>query len=116
MESISKKLGFLLEGKPYEEMFEFCDFSLSDQNEATQAKGVQASADWCMLYHVKSMTGRENATFEGDLVKRSLIDSAAKCADALVECHLMSYICCLENCPRPPREDSPCNQDGTLRH
>ena len=57
MESISKKLGFLLEGKPYEEMFEFCDFSLSDQNEATQAKGVQASADHlchrCILCHVK---------------------------------------------------------------
>ena len=44
MESISKKLGFLLEGKPYEEMFEFCDFSLNDQNEATQAKGVQGRA------------------------------------------------------------------------
>ena len=43
MESISKKLGFLLEGKPYEEMFEFCDFSLNEQNEATTAKGIQAS-------------------------------------------------------------------------
>ena len=41
MESISKKLGFLLEGKPYEEMFEFCDFSLNEQNEVTAAKGVQ---------------------------------------------------------------------------
>ena len=44
MESISKKLGLLLEGKPYEEMFEFCDFGLNEQNEASQAKGIQASA------------------------------------------------------------------------
>ena len=43
MESISKKLGLLLEGKPYEEMFEFCDFSLNEQNEASQAKGIQVS-------------------------------------------------------------------------
>ena len=54
MESISKKLGFLLEGKPYEEMFEFCDFSLSDQNEATQAKGVQVSSRVQRLVHIMS--------------------------------------------------------------
>ena len=34
------------------------------------------------------MTGRENATFEGELVKWLLIDNSAKRADALVECHL----------------------------
>jgi len=45
MESISKKLGFLLEGKPYEEMFEFCDFSLNEQNEATTAKGIQPTVN-----------------------------------------------------------------------
>ncbi len=33
-----------MEAKPYEEMYEFCDFSLTEQNEASLAKGVQPSA------------------------------------------------------------------------
>ena len=31
-------------GKPYEEMHEFCDFTLEEQNEVQVAKGVQPSA------------------------------------------------------------------------
>ena len=31
----------LLDGRPFEELHEFCDFSLTDQYEAAAAKGVQ---------------------------------------------------------------------------
>ncbi len=41
MEHIDSNLSLLLDAKPYEELYEFCDFSLSDQNEAALAKGVQ---------------------------------------------------------------------------
>ena len=34
----------LMEGRPYEELHEFCDFTLAQQNEATAAKGVPPSA------------------------------------------------------------------------
>ena len=44
MDSIARNIGLLLEGKPFEEMYEFCDFSLADQNETSLAKGVQPSA------------------------------------------------------------------------
>ena len=44
METIQSHLGLLLDGKPYEEMYELCDFSLADQNEAAVSKGVQPSA------------------------------------------------------------------------
>ena len=43
METVARNVSLLLEGKPYEEMYEFCDFSLADQNDATLAKGVQPS-------------------------------------------------------------------------
>ena len=33
-----------MEGRPYEELHEFCDFSLAEQNEAAAAKGVAAAA------------------------------------------------------------------------
>ena len=33
-----------MEGRPYEELHEFCDFTLAQQNEATAAKGVPPSA------------------------------------------------------------------------
>ena len=33
-----------MEGRPYEELHEFCDFTLGQQNEATAAKGVPPSA------------------------------------------------------------------------
>ena len=44
METIEDNLRLLMEGKPYEEMYEFCDYSLVDQNDAAAAKGVQPSA------------------------------------------------------------------------
>ena len=44
MESVVRNVELLLEGKPYEEMYEFCDFSLQDQNEASLAKGIQPAA------------------------------------------------------------------------
>ena len=44
MEEIKSNVALLLEGKPYEEMHEFCDFSLEEQNEVQVAKGVQPSA------------------------------------------------------------------------
>ena len=40
MDAIESQVALLLEGKPYEEMVELCDFSLSDQNEAAMSKGV----------------------------------------------------------------------------
>lgn len=43
MENIQEQLRLLLEGRPYEELHEFCDFSLGDQNEAVAAKGVPPS-------------------------------------------------------------------------
>ena len=33
-----------MEGRPYEELHEFCDFSLAEQNEAVASKGVPPSA------------------------------------------------------------------------
>ena len=33
-----------MEGRPYEELHEFCDFTLAQQNGATAAKGVPPSA------------------------------------------------------------------------
>ena len=44
MEEIKSNVALLLEGKPYEEMHEFCDFSLEEQNEVQVSKGVQPSA------------------------------------------------------------------------
>ena len=44
VESVPKNVEFLLEGKPYEELHEFCDFSLAEQNEAVASKGVPPSA------------------------------------------------------------------------
>ena len=44
MEEIKSNVALLMEGKPYEEMHEFCDFSLEEQNEVQVAKGVQPSA------------------------------------------------------------------------
>jgi len=44
VESVPKNVEFLLEGKPYEELHEFCDFSLQDQNDASLSKGIQPSA------------------------------------------------------------------------
>ena len=44
MDSIARNIRLLLEGKPFEEMYEFCDFSLADQNETSLAKGIQPSA------------------------------------------------------------------------
>lgn len=44
MDDISTNVALLLEGKPYEEMHEFCDFSLEQQNEVALAKNVQPSA------------------------------------------------------------------------
>ncbi|XP_040573787.1 8-oxo-dGDP phosphatase NUDT18 [Lepeophtheirus salmonis] len=44
MESILSHVNLLLQGKPYEEMYEFCDFSLNDQNNAATAKGVTPTA------------------------------------------------------------------------
>ena len=44
MEEIKSNVALLLEGKPYEEMHEFCDFSLEEQNEVQVAKGVQPTA------------------------------------------------------------------------
>ncbi len=45
METIRQQLELLLEAKPYEEMFEFCDFTLSEQTEAAAAKGIQTALD-----------------------------------------------------------------------
>ena len=44
MDSIARNIRLLMDGKPFEEMYEFCDFSLADQNETCLAKGVQPSA------------------------------------------------------------------------
>ena len=44
MEEIKSNVALLLEGKPYEEMHEFCDFTLEEQNKVQVAKGVQPSA------------------------------------------------------------------------
>ena len=33
-----------MEGRPFEELHEFCDFSLADQSEAAACKGVQSGA------------------------------------------------------------------------
>jgi len=44
MDSIARNIRLLLDGKPFEEMYEFCDFSLADQNETSLAKGIQPSA------------------------------------------------------------------------
>ena len=44
VESVPRNVELLLEGKPYEELHEFCDFSLQDQNDASLAKGIQPSA------------------------------------------------------------------------
>jgi 8-oxo-dGDP phosphatase len=44
MEEIKSNVALLLEGKPYEEMHEFCDFTLEEQNELQVAKGVQPTA------------------------------------------------------------------------
>ena len=44
MEEIKSNVALLLEGKPYEEMHEFCDFTLEEQNEVQVAKGVTPSA------------------------------------------------------------------------
>ena len=30
-----------MEGRPFEELHEFCDFSIAEQNEAAASKGVQ---------------------------------------------------------------------------
>ena len=38
MEEIKSNVALLLEGKPYEEMHEFCDFSLEEQNDVQLAK------------------------------------------------------------------------------
>ena len=35
------QIRLLLEGRPYEELHEFCDFSIAEQNEAAASKGVQ---------------------------------------------------------------------------
>jgi 8-oxo-dGDP phosphatase len=45
MDTICNQLGLLLESKPYEEMYEFCDFSLSEQNELAAAKGVTSPSN-----------------------------------------------------------------------
>lgn len=44
MESVAANVALLLDAKPFEEMYEFCDYSLSDQNETSVAKGIQPSA------------------------------------------------------------------------
>jgi len=44
MDTIQDNIRLLLEGRPYEELHEFCDFSLRDQNDATAAKGVPPTA------------------------------------------------------------------------
>lgn len=44
MELIQDHIRLLLEGRPYEELHEFCDYSLTQQNEVTAAKGVPPSA------------------------------------------------------------------------
>ena len=37
------QLRLLMEGRPYEELHEFCDFTLAEQNEAIACKGVPPS-------------------------------------------------------------------------
>jgi len=44
MDLIQDHIRLLMEGRPYEELHEFCDFTLGQQNEATAAKGVPPSA------------------------------------------------------------------------
>jgi hypothetical protein len=44
MDAIERQLELLLDAKPYEELVEFCDFTLSEQNEAALAKGVTQPA------------------------------------------------------------------------
>lgn len=41
MDLIRDQIRLLLEGRPYEELHEFCDFSIAEQNEAAASKGVQ---------------------------------------------------------------------------
>merc|ERR1712172_285927 len=43
MDIIKDQIRLLMEGRPYEELHEFCDFSLSEQNEAIASKGVPPS-------------------------------------------------------------------------
>jgi len=44
MDMIQDHIRLLMEGRPYEELHEFCDFTLDQQNEVTAAKGVPPSA------------------------------------------------------------------------
>lgn len=44
MEQIQDHLQLLLEGRPYEELHEFCDYTLAEQNEAVASKGLAPSA------------------------------------------------------------------------
>jgi len=41
MDIIKDQIRLLMEGRPYEELHEFCDFSIAEQNEAAASKGVQ---------------------------------------------------------------------------
>merc|ERR1711936_10286 len=41
MDLIKDQIRNLLDGRPYEELHEFCDFSIAEQNEAAASKGVQ---------------------------------------------------------------------------
>ena len=38
---LQDQIRLLLEGRPFEELHEFCDFSIAEQNEAAASKGVQ---------------------------------------------------------------------------
>ncbi|XP_023339477.1 8-oxo-dGDP phosphatase NUDT18 isoform X3 [Eurytemora carolleeae] len=44
MDGIQEQLRLLMDGRPYEEQHDFCDFSLADQYEAVAAKGVAPAA------------------------------------------------------------------------
>jgi len=41
MDTVQEQLRLLLDGRPFEELHEFCDFSLTDQYEVAASKGVQ---------------------------------------------------------------------------
>merc|ERR1712064_162742 len=41
MDIIKDQIRLLMEGRPFEELHEFCDFSIAEQNEAAASKGVQ---------------------------------------------------------------------------
>ena len=43
-QSLQDQIRLLLEGRPFEELHEHCDFSLAEQNEAAASKGVQSGA------------------------------------------------------------------------